>query len=152
MGWIGCVHREKSRRDFVAQTFALIAPVHTVLYRVSCNYEMITDKPKHYENYQNLSFGSKGADWVHSLWKIPSRLCGTNFFFICSSSPCFASSFMQWRNDAKCIQTLCNALKHEFRVQWGVLGVFVEKIPTWHLGKNFRINCNSSPCFASSFM
>ena len=29
-GWIGSVRCEKSRRDFVAQTFALIAPVHPV--------------------------------------------------------------------------------------------------------------------------
>ena len=152
MGWIGCIHREKSWRDFVARTFELTAPVHTVLHRVSCSYEMIPNAPKHYTTHQNLSLGSNGADWVLSLWKILTRLRGTNFCFNCTSSPCFASSFMQWRNDPKCIRTLCNALKHEFRVQWGGLGAFVEKIPTWHLGKNFRINCTSSPCFASSFM
>ena len=27
MGWIGCVHCEKFRRDFVARTFALVRPV-----------------------------------------------------------------------------------------------------------------------------
>ena len=32
MGWIGCVRCEKFRRDFVAQTFALLRPV---LHRVS---------------------------------------------------------------------------------------------------------------------
>src|SRR6185369_12643884 len=32
MGWIGCVRCEKFRRDFVAQTFALI---RSVLHRVS---------------------------------------------------------------------------------------------------------------------
>ena len=32
MGWIGCVRCRKSRRDFVARTFALIAPVHPVLH------------------------------------------------------------------------------------------------------------------------
>jgi len=32
MGWIGCVHCEKFRRDFVARTFA---PVRPVLLRVS---------------------------------------------------------------------------------------------------------------------
>ena len=35
MVWIRCVGCEKTRRDFVAQTFALIAPVHPVLHRVS---------------------------------------------------------------------------------------------------------------------
>ena len=36
-GWIGCVRREKSRRDFVSQTFVLTAPVQYVLHRVSCS-------------------------------------------------------------------------------------------------------------------
>ena len=53
----------------------------------------------------------------------------------CTSSPCFASSFMQLRNEPKCTQTLYNTPKHEFRVQWGVLGAFVVKNPdvtSWH--------------------
>ena len=52
----------KSRRDFVARTFALIAPVHTVLHRVSCSYEMIPNAPKHYETHQNMSLGYNGVD------------------------------------------------------------------------------------------
>ena len=84
MEWIGCIRSEKSRRDFVARIFALIAPVHTVLHRVSCSYETITNAPKHYETYetitnapkhyamnQNMSLRSNGADWVRSLRKIP---------------------------------------------------------------------------------
>ena len=129
MEWIGCVRGEKSRHDFVAQTFELIASVHSILHRVSCCYETITDEPKHYETYQNISLGSNGADWVHLLWKIPMWLRGTNFYFNCTSSPCFASSLMQLRNDPKCIQTLCNAPKHAFIVQQGGLGAFVEKNP-----------------------
>ena len=155
MEWIGCVSCKKSRRDFVARTFELIAPVHTVLHRVSCSNEMIPNAPKHYATHQNMSLGSNGVDWVRSLWKIPTWLRGTNFCFNWTSSPFFASSFTQLRNnpkctrnDPKCTQTMCNAPKHEFRVQWGGLGAFVGKIPTWHLGKNFRINCASSPCFA----
>ena len=61
----------KSGRDFVARTFALITPVHTILHRVSCSYETITDEPKHYETYQNMSLGSNGVDWVH-LKKFPT--------------------------------------------------------------------------------
>src|SRR6185312_5741720 len=102
--------------------------------------------------HQNMSLGANGVDWVHSLRKIPTRLRGTNFCINCSSSPYFASSFMELRNDPKCTQTLYNAPKHEFRVQWGGLGPFVEKNPvvtSWH---DFRINCTSSPCFSSSFM
>ena len=55
---------KKSRRDFVARTFALIAPVHPVLHRVSCSYETIPNASKHYATYQNMSLGSNGADWM----------------------------------------------------------------------------------------
>jgi len=68
--WVHCC--EKSRRDFVARTFALIAQVHSVLHRVSCSYEMNTNAHKHYETHQNMSLGSNGVDWVHSLRKIPT--------------------------------------------------------------------------------
>ena len=64
MGWIGCIRCEKSRRDFVARTFALIATVHPVLHQVSCSYEMIPNSPKHYETHQNMSLGSNGVDLV----------------------------------------------------------------------------------------
>ena len=46
---IGCVRCEKSRYDFAAPTFALIAPVHPVLHRVSCCYKTIPNALKHYE-------------------------------------------------------------------------------------------------------
>ena len=134
MGRIGCVHCKKSESDFVAQIFSLIALVHTVLLRVSCSYETITNAPKHNETYENMSLGSNGVDWVRSLRKIPTWLCGMNCFN-CTSSPRFASSFMQLRNDNKWTQTLCNAPTHECRVQWSGLGVFVTKnsdVTSWH--------------------
>ena len=126
---------EKSLCDFVARTFALIAPVHSILHRVWWSYETIRNAPRHYTTHQNMSLGSNGADWVSSLWKIPMWLRGTNFFFNCTSSLGFASSFMQLWNYRKCTQTLCNAPKHDFRVQWGGLGAFVEKnlsVTSWH--------------------
>ena len=64
MEWIGCVHCEKSRRDCVARACAIIAPVHTVLHRVSCNYEMIPNAPKHYTMHQNMSLGSRLGAFV----------------------------------------------------------------------------------------
>ena len=70
MGWIGFIRYEKSRRDFVARPFALIAPVHPVLSRDSCSYETIENAPKHYETHQNMSLGSNGVDQVRSLRKI----------------------------------------------------------------------------------
>ena len=71
MGWIRCDRREKSRHDFLARTFALIAPVHPVLHRVSCSYELIPNAPKHYATDQNMSLGANGVDWVRSLQKNP---------------------------------------------------------------------------------
>ena len=64
---VDCVRCEKSRRDCVARACALIAPGHTVLHRVSCSYEMISNATKHYTTHQNMSLGSNGADWVRSL-------------------------------------------------------------------------------------
>ena len=133
--WIWCVRWEKSRPDFVAQTFALIAPVHRILHQVSCSYETIPNASKHYAIYQNMSLGSTGADWLHSLQKFLTWLRGRNFCINCTSWPCFALSSMQLRNDPKCSQTLCNAPKHEFRVQWSRFGAFVAKNPdvtSWH--------------------
>ena len=127
MGRIGCVRCEKSGRDFVARTFALIAPVHPVLHRVSCSYKMIINAPKHYATHQNMSLGSNGVDWVRSLQKIPTWLRGTSLCINCTSSHCFAPSFRQLWNDTKCSQTLCNTPKHEFRVQWIGFGAFVLK-------------------------
>ena len=54
MGWIRCGRCEKLQRDFVAQTFALIAPIHPVLHQVSCSY--VPNAPKHYETHQKHEF------------------------------------------------------------------------------------------------
>src|SRR6185312_4328778 len=75
--------------------------------------------------------------WIGCLRCEKSRrdFRGMNFGINCTSSPYFASSFMELRNDPKCTQTLYNAPKHEFRVQWGGLGAFVAKNPnvtSWH--------------------
>ena len=69
---LGVVVAKKSRRDLVARVGALIAPVHTVLHRVSCSYETIPNAPKHHATHQNMSLGSNGVDWVRSLRKIPT--------------------------------------------------------------------------------
>ena len=135
MGWIGCVRCEKSGRDFVARTFALIAPVHSVLHRVSCSFETIPNAPKHYATHQNMSLGSNGVNQVLWLRNITTRLRATNFCINCTSPVCYATSFMQLRNDPKCTQTLSNAPKHEFRVQWVGLGAFFASnsdMTSWH--------------------
>ena len=70
MGWIRCVGCEKLQLDFVAQTFALIAPVQYVFQQVSFSYETIRNAPKHYETHQNMSLGSNGVDQVRLFGKI----------------------------------------------------------------------------------
>ena len=135
MGWIRCVDCEKFRHDFVAQTFSLIAPVHSVLHQVSSSNETNPKAPQHYETDQNMSFGSNGVDWVRSLQKIPTSLRGTNFRINCTNSPYFTPSFMRLRNDHKCTQTLCNIPKHDFMVLWDGSGAFVVKhykVTLWH--------------------
>jgi len=127
MGWIMCVRCKKLQRDFVGRTFVLIAPVQYVLHQLSCTYETIRNAPKYYEMHRNNAIGSNGVDWLRSLPKILTWLRGTNIGNNCTSAPRFVPSLLQLRNDPKCIQTLWNTPKHEFRVQWGGSGAFVAK-------------------------
>ena len=109
--------------------------VHPILHRHSCSYETIPNAPKYCETDWNICLGSTRLDWVCLLRKIPSWLRGINFCINCTSSPRFAPSFMQFRNDPKWTQTLWNTPKHEFRVQWGGSGAFVVKnynMTSWH--------------------
>ena len=149
---MGCVRCEKLQCDFVARIFALIAPVQYVLHRVSCSYETIPNASKHYETHQNMSLESNGVDQVRSLWKITTWLRGTNFCINCTSSVCFASSFMQLQtipNATKYCETGRNISLESTRVDWVRSS---RKIPTWLRVTNFCIYCTSSVCFASSFM
>ena len=145
MGWTRCVGCKKLRRDFVAQTFELIAPVQYVLLKVSCSYEMIPNAPKYYKTDWNISLGSNGADWVCLLpKKIPTWLRATNFCINCTTSPHFAPSFMQLRNDPKCSRTLWNAPKRS-----GALVANNYNAISW---QKLLLNCTKSIYFATSFM
>ena len=118
---------KKFRCDFMAQTCALIAPVQPVLQRVSWSNETLPNAPKHYETHQNMSLGSNWVDRFCSLRKIPMRLRGTNFCISCTSSTRLVSSIVQWQNNPKCIQTIRDTPKHEFRAQQGGSSAFVAK-------------------------
>ena len=130
MGWIGCVHSENFRRNFVAQTFAL---VRSVLHRVSYGNQTVPNAPKWYEKRpKNVSLGSNGVDRVRSLGKIPTRFRGTNF---CTSSARFPPSFVRQPNSPGCTQMERNAPKCQFRAKWGGSGAFVAKnsdATSWH--------------------
>ena len=93
-GVIGCVRCKKFWCDFMARTSGLIAPVQPVLHRVSWSTETLPNAPKYYDTHQNMSLGSNGVGWVHSLWKIPKRLHGTNLCINCTSSTRFLTSFV----------------------------------------------------------
>ena len=93
MGWIWCVRCKKSRRHFVARTFALIAPVHRVVHQVSCSNEMIPNATKQYEMDQRIRLESNGVDRVRSLRKILTRLRGTNFCINYTSPAPFCTKF-----------------------------------------------------------
>jgi len=82
--------------------------------------------------HQNISLGPNRVNQVCLFRKIKMRLCGTNF---CTSSACFALSYVMQPNGPKCIQIVQNTQKHEFRVQWGGSGMFVVKnsdATSWH--------------------
>ena len=94
MGWIGSVHCKKIRRNFMARTCALITQVQPMLHRVLCSNETLPNAPKHYETHQNMSLWFNWVDRVRSFWIILMRLHGTNFCINCTSSTCFAMSFV----------------------------------------------------------
>ena len=71
----------------MARTYALVAPVQPVLYRVSCRNEILPNAPKYYEAQQNMSLGSNGVDRVHSLRKIRKRLHDTTCALIAPVQP-----------------------------------------------------------------
>jgi len=144
MGWIGCVRCEKFWCDFVAKTFALIAPVQPVLHRVSCSNETLPNEPKYNETHQNISLWSNGVDKVRSLRKIPMRLRGKNFRINFIVQPVL--------HQASCSnETIQNATKHyetHQNMSLGSNGVdwvrSLRKILMRLHGTNLCINCTSS--------
>ena len=96
---VGQLHSlQKFGHDFVAQTFALIAPVQPILHRVACSNKMVPIAPKHDETHQNMSLGSDGVDRVDLLQKNLTQLCGLNFCINYNSSARFEPSIVKQRN------------------------------------------------------
>ena len=152
MGWIGCIRCEKFRHDFVAWSFALIAPAQPILHQVSCSNEMVPNAPKHYETQQKLSLGSNGVDQVRSLRKHPIQLRGMNFCINWTSS-----AHLPWvycRN--KTIPNAPNHYETQQKLSLGSNGVdqvrSLGKLPTQLRGTNFCISCTSSDHFALSLL
>src|SRR6185436_8274047 len=82
--------------------------------------------------HQNVILGSNWEYRVCSLRKISTRLHGTNY---CTSSACFAPSFVRQPNGPECNQIVRNAPKCQFRVQRGGSGAFIVQnsdATSWH--------------------
>ena len=75
---IGCVRCEKFRCDFIANSWALIAPFQPVLHWVLSINETLPNAPQHYEINKNMSLGFNWVERVRSFWKILTWLQGSN--------------------------------------------------------------------------
>ena len=148
MGWTGCVHFEKFHRNFMVQTFALTALVQPSLHQVLCCNKTIPNAPKLHKTHQNLRIWSNGVDRVHSLQKFWHDFMARTFSLIAPVQPKLYSNKMIL-NALKPYEThqnmslgsnevdlVCSLQKCLMRLRW----------------PNFCINCNSSACFASSFV
>ena len=149
MEWIWFVRCEKSRCNFVALTFALIALVHPVLHRVSCSYETIPNAPKHYETHQNMILGSNGVIRCVRCKKLQRDFMEWTFVliepvqYVLQQVSC---SYEMNPNASKYYETDRNISLGSNGEDW-----VLRKIPMW-CGMNFSINCSSLPRFAPSFM
>ena len=151
MRWIGCVCCKKFWHDFVARTFAIIAPVQPVLHQVSCSNEMIPNAPKNYKTHQNMSLGPNGVDCIRCK-KFQCNFVAKTFALIAPVQPVL--------HQALCSnETIQNATKHYETKKYMSLGSNGEgrvhslrKIRKWLHGTNLCINCTSSTRFAPSFM
>jgi len=135
MGWITCVRCQKFRCEFMARTFALIAPVQPISHRVSCSNETIQNAPKHYKTHQFMSLASNGVDRVRSLRKTLIDFVARTSSLIALVQPVLHRVSCSNETNPKCTQTVRNKPILEFRVQWGGSGAFVAKnsnATSWH--------------------
>ena len=148
MEWIECVRCEKLQRDFVAQTFALITPVHPIshwIYETSQMHPTLwnTAKPEFRDQWDGLSafFAKKlQCDFVARTFALSAPIHPV-LHQVCS------------------YEMIPNAPKHCETHESMSLGSnrvdrvsSLRKITTWLRGTNFCINCTSSPRFAPSFI
>ena len=152
MGWIGCVCCEKIRCDFVAKTFALIAPIQPVLHQVSCSNETIQNAPKHCETQQYMSLGSNGVVRCIRCEKFQNDFMAQTCALIAPVQPVLHR--VSYSNE-----TLPNAPKYyETHLNMSLGFNRVDKVCSLRIilmrlrGKNFWINCTSSARFALSFV
>ena len=150
MGLIGCVRCEKSRSDFVARTFALTAPDHTVLHRVSCSYETIPNAPKHNTTHRNMSLESNGVDCVHFCKKSRRDFVACTLIApVHTGLNRVSCSYEMITDEPNHYETYQNMSLGSNVVDWVRS---LQKIRMWLRGTNFCINCTSSHRFAPCSM
>jgi hypothetical protein len=153
MGWIGFLHCEKFRCDFMAQTYALIAPVQPILHRVSCS------KEKLYQVHPNTTKHTN--TWV--LGPIGWIGCVHCQKFQCDFMPRTCALILPLQptlHRVSCsneiIQNAPKLYKTHQNMSLGSNGVdwvgSLQKIPMRLRGTTFCINCSSWARFAPSFM
>ena len=121
-GWIRCIHCEKFWCDFMARTWALIAPVQPVLYRVSCSNEIFPNTPKHYETHINMSLRSNGGGLGAFVAKNSKT---TSWHKLVQQLHHFNPFCNEFRVVMKLCQMHPNTTRRRqtwFRVQWGRIG------------------------------
>ena len=149
---IGCLCCEKFQRDFVAETFALIALVRFDLHLVSCSNEIVPNAAKHYKMHQNMSLGSNVRIRCLRCEKFRRDFVARTFAFTASVWPNLHQ--VSYSNEM-----VPNAPKHyetHHNMSLGFNGMdrvpSLQKIQMRLRCTNFCINCTSSARFAPSFM
>ena len=120
MGWIGCIHCEKFRHNFVGRTFSLFGPLQPILHRVSCSNEMVPSAPKHNEMPQNMEW----IGWI-CCKKFYTTLWLELLHLLQQFVP-FSTEYHKATERTK-MHTNTTKKKHKFSVQWGGSGAFIAK-------------------------
>ena len=145
MGWIGCIHCDKFRCDFVARNFALIALVQPVFIELRA----VTKQSK---IHPNMSLGP--TRWIRC---IPCEKFWCDFV---ARTLALIAPVQPVLQQASCSnETIHNTPKHyetHQNMSLGSNGVdrvsSLQKILMRLRGTNFCINCISSAHFAPSFV
>ena len=148
MRWIRCVCCEKFQRDFMARTFALIAPVNpfcTEFHEVTKQSQMHPNTMQHTKTWV---YGPMGPIRCVRCEKLQRDFVGRTFVltapvqYVLHQVSC---SYETIPNAPKYCETDWNISLESNRVDWVRS---LRKIPTWFRGTYFCINCTSSHCFA----
>ena len=118
MGWIRCVRCEKFRRDFVAQTFALVRPV---LHE----FRKATKQSRMLPNHTNAPKRQFRVQWGGSGVFVVKNSDATSGHELLHYFGPFCIEFRKATKQSRMLPNHTNTPKRQFMVQWGGLGAFV---------------------------